>query len=404
MPLSTRSRADAAAFAASLDSGKARLILIVAGEASADLHGANLVAAMRRMHPGAVFRGIGGERMEKAGVQTLFSSSQMAVVGITEVFSRLRVITRAYWNLRTFLKFQHPDLLILIDYPDFNLRLAAAARRFRVPVLYYISPQVWAWRPGRVKKLARRVDRMAVILPFEEEFYRDRGMEVEYVGHPLMDIVPRGLKREEILRDLGLGDRSPILGLLPGSRTEEVMSLLPVMIRAAEVLAARYRDLTCLLPLASTIPPDLVRSFTERSSLPIKVLQGDIYRLLTACDLAFVASGTATLETAILLVPMVILYRVSPLSFWLARRVVRVPHIGLVNLVAGEQIVPELIQHDVTAERVADEGLAILESSQRRENMVQKMKALRDRLGTGSASERTAAIAIELMRTRNGSG
>jgi lipid-A-disaccharide synthase len=397
-------RAEAAAFAASLDPGKARFILIVAGEASADLHGANLVRAMRRMDPRAVFRGIGGEQMESAGVETLFSSSQMAVVGLTEVFSRLCVIARAYWSLRSILKSQRPDLLVLIDYPDFNLHLARAARRFQVPVLYYISPQVWAWRPGRVKKLARRVDRMAVILPFEEDFYRQRGMEVEYVGHPLLDVVPRDLKREEVLLEMGLAERSPILGLLPGSRTEEVMNLLPVMIRAAEVLRGRYPDLICLLPLASTIPPELVRSFTETSSLPVKVVSGDIYRLLTACDLAFVASGTATLETAILLVPMVILYRVSPLSFWLAKRVVRVPHIGLVNLVAGEEIVPELIQHEVTPERLVEKGLAILQSRQRRKNMIEKMRTLRDRLGTGSASERTAAMAIRLMQARKGNG
>ena len=376
----------------------------MAGEASADLHGANLVRAVRRMDPRVVFQGIGGERMESAGVKTLFSSSQMAVVGLTEVFSRLRVIARAYWSLRSILKYQRPDLLVLIDYPDFNLHLARAARRFRVPVLYYISPQVWAWRPGRVKKLARRVDRMAVILPFEKDFYRERGMEVEYVGHPLLDIVPRDLKRDEVLGEMGLTDRSPILGLLPGSRTEEVRNLLPVMIQAAERLRGRYPDLTCLLPLASTIPPELVRSFTDPSPLPVRVLPGDIYRLLTACDLAFVASGTATLETAILQVPMVILYRVSPLSFWLAKRVVRVPHIGLVNLIAGEEIVPELIQHDVTPERLADEGLAILESRQRRENMIEKMKALRARLGAHSASERTAAMAIQLIQTRQGNG
>jgi len=376
----------------------------VAGEASADLHGANLVRALRSRDPRAVFQGIGGERMREAGVQTLFSSSQMAVVGLTEVFSRLRVIARAYWSLRSILKSQRPDLLVLIDYPDFNLHLARAAKSFGVPVLYYISPQVWAWRSGRVKKLASRVDRMAVILPFEEGFYRERGMEVEYVGHPLLDTVPRDLNREEILREMGLAGRSPILGLLPGSRTEEVRNLLPVMIRAAEALRERHPGLICLLPLASTIPADLVHSFTTPSSLPVQVLSGDIYRLLSVCDLAFVASGTATLETAIMGVPMVILYRVSPLSFWLAKKVIRVPHIGLVNLIAGEGIVPELIQHDVTPERLAEEGLSILESRQRRESMVKKMMELRGRLGTNSASERTAAMALELMQLRQGNG
>jgi lipid-A-disaccharide synthase len=205
--------------------------------------------------------------MERAGVQTLFSSSQMAVVGITEVFSRLRVIAKAYLSLRSILKSHRPDLLVLIDYPDFNLHLARAAKRFQVPVLYYISPQVWAWRPGRVKKLARRVDRMAVILPFEEEFYRKRGMEVEYVGHPLLDIVPRDLHKEEVLQAMGLADRAPILGLLPGSRRREVQHVWPTLVRAAHLVAERRLDAQFLVPIApgldrATFEPVVRRGWT----------------------------------------------------------------------------------------------------------------------------------------------
>jgi len=369
----------------------------VAGEASGDLHGANLVRAIRKLAPHVGFCGIGGKRMEDAGVEILFSSSEMAVVGFTEVFSRLRVIRQAYLELKSILRNRKPDLLIVIDYPDFNLLLAGAAKKFNVPVLYYISPQVWAWRPGRVKKIADRADRVAVILPFEREFYLERGVAVDYVGHPLMDIVPDNLCREEILRSLGLADKGPIVGLLPGSRREEVTRLLPVMLGAAESLFRTRPGIACLLPLAPTIAPDLVHSLIGGSSLPIRVVD-DMYSVLAASDLALVASGTATLEAAIMRVPMVVVYRVSPLTFWLGKMVVKVPFISLVNLIAGEKIVPELIQGEVTPERLAQESERILGSGPERESMVNRLKKLKEGLGGRSASEKTAAIAVSMMR------
>jgi len=335
--------------------------------------------------------------MEEAGVEILFSSSEMAVVGFTEVFSRLRVIRRAYLELKSVLSDENPDLLIVIDYPDFNLLLAGAAKKCHVPVLYYISPQVWAWRPGRVKKIADRADRVAVILPFEQQFYRERGVEVDYVGHPLMDIVPDRLCKEEILRSLGLSDKGPIIGLLPGSRREEVTRLLPVMLGAAEAMCRARPGTACLLPLAPTIDPDLVHSLIGGSSLPIRILD-DMYSVLAASDLVLVASGTATLEAAIMQVPMVVVYRVSPLTFWLGKMVVKVPFICLVNLIAGERIVPELIQGEVTPERIAMESEHLLASGPERESMVNRLKKLKELLGGRSASEKTAAIAVSMMR------
>ncbi|MGD2126548.1 MAG: lipid-A-disaccharide synthase, partial [Desulfobacteraceae bacterium] len=331
------------------------------------------------------------------GVKILFSSSDMGVVGLTEVLSRLQVITRAYLKLRSLLKKDGADLLILLDYPDFNLRLARSAKHFKVPVLYYIGPQLWAWRRRRIRKIVRRVDRMAVILPFEEAFYRQRGVDVEYVGHPLLDTIPFGLNKPDIIKELGFEASSPVLGLLPGSRTEEVTNLLPPMIKAAEILSPRYPDLKCIVPLASTIPPELVESIIRTSSVEVRISQGSIYKALKACDLALVASGTATLETAMMEVPMVIVYRVSLLSYWIGRIVVKVPHIGLVNLVAGEEIVPELIQDDVNPNRLAHEALTILEGGQRKENMIRKLAALKEKLGKGIPSERTARIALEMM-------
>lgn len=377
-------------------------MVIVAGEASADLHGSNLVKAMKRLDPGIVFWGIGGREMERAGVRLLVSSSDMAVVGLTEVLSRLHTIARASRKLKSILKDKRPDLLILIDYPDFNIHIAGTAKRFHVPVLYYISPQVWAWRKGRVRKISRRVGRMAVILPFEEEFYRRRGMKVDYVGHPLLDAFECGKTgRDLFTSDFRLPTAEshyPVVGLLPGSRKEEIRNLLPVMVKAIGLLCRRYPEMRCVLPLAPTIEPGFIRSFIHNSPVEIKVIQGDIYEVLSACDVALVASGTATLDTAIMGVPMVIVYKVSLVSYWAARMVVKVPHIGLVNLVAGADVVPELIQHEVSAERLTREVEIILDDREVMASMKNKLKAVKEGLGRGGASERTARIAMEMMR------
>lgn len=371
-------------------------MLIVAGEASADLHGARLVREMKAREPGLTFSGIGGKEMEDAGVKILVPSSEMAVVGLTEVFPRLWTIAKAFFTLRAALKAHRLALLILIDYPEFNIPLARSAKRCHVPVLYYICPQIWAWRSGRIKKLAERTDRMAVILPFEEDFYRRRGIAVDYVGHPLMDGLPSRIERGEVLREKGLERAKPILGLLPGSRKEEVRGLLPVMLKAAEIVLSHHPEMKCVLPIASTIPPSLVESLLRPSLVDVTVTRGEIYRTLAACDLALVASGTASLETAIMEIPMIVVYRMSPLSYWTATKVVHVPHIALANLVAGTQIVPEVIQHELTPERLAGEALAVLEDGGRRENMVQELRAVKERLGIG-ASRKTADIALEMI-------
>jgi len=376
---------------------KARLVLIVAGEASADLHGANLVTAMKRLNPDLVFQGIGGEKMAQAGVEIFFSCSDMAVVGLTEVFSKLRIIFRASRKLKSVIKNDRPDLLILIDYPDFNIHIAGTAKRFNTPVLYYISPQVWAWRTGRVRKIARRIDRMAVILPFEKDIYRDRPIQVEYVGHPLLDECPQNITKNQLALKMGMARGRPVLGLLPGSRKEEIRNLLPVMVDAAEILERRYPDLQCILPLAPGIDQSFVQPFFNNSDLSIKIFQGNIYEALSVCETALVTSGTATLQTAIMGVPMVIVYRVSPVSYWTVRFVIKVPYIGLVNLVAEKKIVPELIQGKMTAESLAQEALNILDNTEIREGMIRDLASVKEKLGQGGASERTANLALEMI-------
>jgi len=376
-----------------------KLVLMVAGEASADLHGSNLVKAMKASCPGVAFCGIGGTNMKQAGVKILVSSSDMAVVGLTEVLQRLHTIFRAANKLKATLKTHHPDLLILIDYPDFNLYMARIAKRLKIPVLYYISPQVWAWRRGRVKKIAKRVDRMAVILPFEEEFYRKRGVNVDYVGHPLLDAFESKVQSSKFkVQSPKSNVQSPVVGLLPGSRREEIRNMLPIMIRSAEILKIRYPDLRCLLPLAKTIEPEFIDSFIRKSSLDIEVHQGDIYEVLDRCHIALVTSGTATLDTAIMAVPMVIVYKVTPLSYRIGKVLIKTSFIGLANLVAGERVVPELIQDEVTPERLADEALTLMENEHVREKMITKLHGIRKRLGEGGASERTAKIALGMMK------
>ena len=378
-------------------SNASKHVLIVAGEASGDLHGSNLVSAMKKIDPEISIRGIGGDKMMDAGVDILAHASDMAVVGLTEAISKLHFIYKTSLGLKRLIKNSRPDLLILIDYPDFNINLARTARQCSVPVLYYVSPQIWAWRSGRIKKIAARVDRMAVILPFEKEFYRDSDLKVDYVGHPLLDSVPKGLDRDQLVVDMDLNGASPVIGFLPGSRKEEVLSLLPVMVKAAEALASHYPGLKCIIPVAPTISPELVLSIIGQSDLDIRISRSDIYKTLAVCDLALVASGTATLETAIMEVPMVIIYKISPLSYWIGKKIINVPYIGLVNLIAGKEVVPELVQKEVTPEIIEKEVIAILGDNPRRELIINDLKMVKHRMGSGGASERTARIAMEMI-------
>ncbi|NVM24910.1 MAG: lipid-A-disaccharide synthase [Desulfobacterales bacterium] len=372
--------------------------MILAGEASGDIYGANLVLAIKRLSSDITFFGIGGPEMEKVGVRIMYQLSAMAVVGMTEVIPRMRYIFRALRELKTLLTVSHPDLVILIDYPGFNLNLAKKAHSLGIPVLYYIPPQVWAWWERRVRKIAQRVDRVAVILPFEKEFYRRYGLRVAYVGHPLLDISLPKRGKKGIKERLGIGcERGPILGLLPGSRTEEVLRHMPIMIGAAEIISHYFPRLYCILPLASTVREDVVKPYLQKATVDIKIARSDTKELLKIADLALVASGTATLEAAIMETPMVITYKVSPLTYIIVRFLAKVSNIGLVNLVAGKTIVPELIQNKATAHELAVEGLAILKNDRLRADMKKGLRLVKEQLGQGGASNNAAHIACEMM-------
>ena len=372
-------------------------IMIVAGEQSGDLHGSNLVKAMHDIDPALRFYGIGGRRMRDAGVELMADAADMAVVGLTEVAGKLGMILGVLRRMKQALKERKPALLILIDYPDFNLLLGKAAKKSGVRIFYYISPQIWAWRKGRIEKIRRIVDKMAVILPFEEPFYRQAGMDVAFVGHPLLDVVQRKYARPEALRRFDLREGITTVGLLPGSRKGEAARLLPVMLKAAAILMRRRPPVQFVLPLADALDRDFVETMIRQESVPVRVVPNDIYDVIGVSDIAVVASGTATLETALLGTAMVIVYKVSPLSYRIGARIIRVTHIGLANLIAGKTIVPELIQHDASPERIAEEVADILGNETRMHWIKEELNRIRERLGSAGASERAARLACDLL-------
>jgi lipid-A-disaccharide synthase len=405
-------------------------ILIVAGEASGDLYGSLVMRAMvdQGHHAGGRtgalsgegtpglsvrFTGVGGPGMRAAGLVPLGDAGIMGVTGFLEVLGSARTIWRVYREARDVLSSANPpDLALFIDYPDFNLRLARHARSAGVPVLYFVSPQVWAWRRGRVKRIAAVVDRMLVILPFEEEIYRQAGVPVEFVGHPLLDLVHPARTRDQVLRPLGLDPIRPTVALLPGSRRNELDSHLGIMLGAARSVREEFRDLQFLIPVAPTLAPadvqGILRSDRDRAlaagaaraDLECALVREGRYDALAACDAAIVASGTATVETALLGVPMVIVYRVNALTFALARLISDVPHVGMPNLIAGERIAPELVQTECTPARIAQELRRILTDPGAAEMMRRALSGVRSRLGRPGAIGRVAAAAWDMIGAR----
>ena len=371
--------------------------MIVAGEASGDIYGADLAREAHKLDPNLHFLGIGGARMREAGVETLVDSADMAVVGLVEVLKHFDVISAAFLKLKQILLRDPPSLLILIDYPGFNLRLAKVAQRAGVKVLYYISPQIWAWRRGRVRKMARLVNHMAVILPFEAPFYEQAGVPVTFVGHPMLDMVKVALSRDEAAAGFGLSPERRIVGLFPGSRRSEIERLLPVIIGAAVRLKERFPDIQFALPLASTLTEEDIAPHLRAAGLEATIIHERIHDLIRACDAVVSVSGTVTLEIALVGTPMVIIYRLSPLTYQVAKRLVKVDHIGLCNIVAGETVVKELIQNEANPERIAAEIASILTDASYGEQIREKLATVRTRLGGGDASANVAQLILTMM-------
>lgn len=371
--------------------------LMVAGEPSGDRHGADLARALKEKLPGVRLWGMGGDHMREAGVDLLVDISRVSVVGIMEVASKLGAVLRARRELLRAVDRVPPAMAVLIDFPDFNLWLARGLKRRGIPILYYIAPQAWAWRRGRVKLMARLLDRLAVILPFEEEFFRAGGVSAKFVGHPLLEQLQVRESSEEAKEALGLGREVRVLGLLPGSRLNEVQRMLPLMLEASARLARGVKDLCPVVAISPTVDPNRVDSLVAAHCPMARTVVGQAHRVLRASQVAAVASGTATLEAALLGTPIVVVYRASWVSYLLARFLVRVKHVSLANILAGRKVVPELIQRDFTPRSLELELLNLLEDPQRRQRIQNEMGQLASRLGSPGASLAVAEMALEIL-------
>jgi lipid-A-disaccharide synthase len=371
-------------------------VAVIAGEASGDQHGAKLIKAMQKKNPALFFCGIGGPALRQAGVRILVDASELTVVGITEVFSKLPGILKGMGTIKKLLKSLKPELLILIDFPDFNLHIAATAKKIGIPVLYYISPQIWAWRRGRVKRIGRLVDHMAVILPFEQQFYTTNHVPVTFVGHPLLDTP---LPTADQIFTTGVEGQVTI-GLVPGSRDNEIARHLPVMLNTADILKDRLKQARFIISQAASVERKQIEMIVAQHPcrMNVEIISDGVEAVFERSDVIVAASGTVTLQAAIHGVPMVIIYKVSPISFMLGRAMIRVPNIGLVNLVAGRQLVPEFVQNAANAENISSAVAEMLTDRIKLNHLKKQLFALRDVMGGAGASDRVAELALGMLQ------
>ncbi|MCF8719543.1 lipid-A-disaccharide synthase [Nitrospina gracilis] len=378
-------------------SRNAQRILIVAGEASGDLHGGNLVRAMRERHPELEFEGVGGHHMQQAGVHTLFDIQRMGGMGLFEFFSNLWHHIAVFRKLsREIAKGQYAGA-VLINYPFFNLRLARVCKKHDCPVYYFISPQVWASRKGRIHTIAQTGKKMYVILPFEKDIYREVDVDVEYLGHPFVDIAQPRLSKEDAFREFGLDPNKTTVGLMPGSRMSEINYLLDDILGAARILKDKLSDVQFLLPVADSIDPELLRERLGDNPLGIRLVTGRNYEVMAGSDFLIMASGSATLEAGLLECPMVIIYKVHPLTYFIARFFTDIRLFGLVNIVAEEQVATELLNEQVTPEAIADEALKVLNDPERAAEFRRRLKDVRRSLGEPGVVNRIAQNIIDSL-------
>lgn len=373
-------------------------IMIIAGEASGDMHAAEMIQALQKKRTQLKAYGMGSARMREAGVELLVDANEISVMGLWEVLLKYRKLKRTLHYLQEEMLRRQPDLLILVDFVEFNLKLAEAAKRAGIKVLFYVSPQIWAWRPGRIHKIGQKIDMMTVIFPFEVPYYKEAGIPVRYVGHPLVDQVLQGRERPE---PIPVTKHSPVIGLLPGSRRSEIQRILPVLLDAAMMLREKHTQSRFLLPLAHTLSrDDLQPILNQYPDLPLELFEGRSHDVMAASDAIMTASGTATLEIALMDVPMAIVYRMSPLSYWILKPLVSIDYVGLPNIVAGRGIVREFIQGDARPELICDEVDRLLTDSAYRDKMLMDLKDVREKLGPGGGAENVAAVADEMLDGR----
>lgn len=356
-----------------------KTVFISAGEASGDLHAANLVKNLNHIYPEKIqYFGMGGRLMREQGVNILVEIDKLSVIGLTGVVAHIPQIIRTFYQIKNFLRQQKPDLVILVDYPGLNLRLAKTAKKLGLKVLYYISPQLWAWHQSRVKIIQKYVDEMAVVLPFEVDFYKKFNVNVVLTKHPLLDTVVPSMTKEAARKFFNLNPDAITIGLLPGSRKGEIERLLPIMTATAQLLKTHNKNIQFILPLASSLKKADIEKYLPKN-LPINIVT-NTYDAINICDAVIACSGTVTLEIALLKIPMVIVYQVAWLNYHLIKMVIKVPYVGLCNIIAEEKVAAELLQHDATPQNIANEIIKILENKEYRDTMTMKLAAIKNRL------------------------
>ena len=368
-------------------------LMVSAGEVSGDLHASRVLKELKVRRPNVEAFGMGGEFLSEAGCDLLYDVTRSSVMGIGEVIFAVPHFLRLLSKLKSALEDRRPHLLMLVDFPDFNVRLAAHAHKLGIPTLYYIPPKAWAWRVGRARKLAERVDLIASIFPFETKLYRKAGAEVVFVGHPILDIARSDLSKTEAREKFGLNLEDPVVGLMPGSRCKEVERLYPIMYQAAAIISARIPNLEYILPLAPSIPEEMI----EPRFKGLKLVKDDVYDVMRACDLLILASGTATLEAACMLTPMIIIYKVSLSTWAVARSLARIKRSGLPNIIAGREVVPEYLQWQATPERIARKAVEMLKDRSKLQRQTELLRQVRSSLGPPGAPARVAELICEMV-------
>lgn len=373
--------------------------MIVAGEASGDLHGSGLVREMFKMQPGLEIFGVGGDKMHQQGVRLLYHINEMSVLGLWDVLKRFAFFRGVYRNLVSAMDESQPDLLILIDYPGMNLKLARAAKKRGIKVFYYIAPQVWAWGSNRIQKMVKLVDKMAVIIPFEEKMFQDAGIDAKFVGHPLLETVTSKIGRDEFFQKHGLIQNQKVVGLLPGSRILEVKRLLPEMLQTVRQLRKTHPEIQTIISQADSVALNIYQEILQNNN-QVKLVDNSTYEIMKHCDLLIVASGTATLESALFNTPLIVVYKVDLISYLIGKQLVKIDAIGLVNVIAERKIVPEFIQRQFRKDRMLPEIEKLLFDKNQRKEVINNLKKINKKLGEPGASARSAEIAFETMNAK----
>ena len=374
-------------------------VMIIAGEASGDIHAAKLVREVKQKNNDIQFYGIGGEKMVEAGVEALVDSADLAVVGLFEVLAHWNTISGALKKMQHLLRTDPPDLLVLTDYPDFNLRLAKTAKECGIKVLFYISPQVWAWRQKRVFKIKRLVDMMAVVFPFEETFYKKYDVPVKFVGHPLVDEIHVSAEQNVLRNEFLLDDDKPVIGLFPGSRHSEIKRLLPIIVESAQQIAKEQPNAQFIIPVASTLKEEDILPYFSGVELDMRIISQRSHDVMEVCDAVITVSGTVTLELALMKKPMVVINKISKFSYFFVSRMLKIKHIALCNIVAEKRVVPELIQNNAISTKITTTLLELINNKNKRDEIIAEFSTIEDKLTNESAKTELSDLLVEMLES-----